>query len=202
MGRGNDYREPRRRDFDNDDFAAPQFGGGQRPASAPSRQEAGPPAAATVSWYNNDKGFGFVALNDGSDAFLHASVLERSGHSSVQPGAKLQVRVGRGPKGAQVIEVLAVDESTVTALPPPQSRSNVPSRPEGKTIEMTGVVKRYNTGKGYGFVSVEGSAKDVFVHITALRRSGLDSLQEGQRIVMDVAEGGKGREATTVRLAE
>jgi len=202
MGRGNDYREPRRRGFDDDDFAVPQFGGGQRPASAPPRQEAGPPIAATVRWYNNEKGFGFVALGDGSDAFLHASILERTGHSSLQPGAMLRVRVGPGSKGAQVIEVLTVDENTATPPSQSQTRSSVSSQPTGTAIEMTGVVKWYNADKGYGFVAVEGSGKDVFVHVTALRRNGLSGLQEGQRITMDVAEGSKGPEATVVRLTE
>ena len=53
-----------------------------------------------VKWFNSDKGFGFVQLADGSgDAFLHVSVVERSGHSSVPPGATLEVRTGAGPKG-------------------------------------------------------------------------------------------------------
>ncbi len=45
------------------------------------------PVQAVVKWYNPEKGFGFVQLADGSgDAFLHVSVVERSGHGSVPPG--------------------------------------------------------------------------------------------------------------------
>jgi CspA family cold shock protein len=45
-----------------------------------------------VKWYNADKGFGFVQLADGSgDAFLHVSVVERSGHDSISPGTTLEV---------------------------------------------------------------------------------------------------------------
>jgi cold shock CspA family protein len=58
------------------------------------------PVQAVVKWYNPDKGFGFVQLANGSgDAFLHVSVVERSGHGSVPPGATLEVRAGPGPKG-------------------------------------------------------------------------------------------------------
>jgi CspA family cold shock protein len=58
----------------------------------------GPPVQAVVKWYNPDKGFGFLQLADGSgDAFLHVSVVERSGHGSVPPGATLEVRAAPGP---------------------------------------------------------------------------------------------------------
>ena len=60
-----------------------------------------PRISSKVKWYNADKGFGFVQLAGGSgDAFLHVSVVERSGHGSIPPGATLEVRAGPGPKGA------------------------------------------------------------------------------------------------------
>ncbi len=49
-----------------------------------------------------------------------------------------------------------------------------------------GTVKWFNTTKGYGFIQPEGSSKDVFVHISAVQRSGLNSLAEGQRVSFDV----------------
>ena len=80
------------------------------PSSSP-QAGFGPELDATVKWFNPDKGFGFVALADGSgDVFLHANALTNAGHGSVSPGASLRVRVGQGQKGRQVMEVLAVDE--------------------------------------------------------------------------------------------
>lgn len=46
----------------------------------------------------------------------------------------------------------------------------------------TGTVKFFNTAKGYGFIQPEDGGKDVFVHITAVQRAGMDGLEEGQRI--------------------
>ena len=47
-------------------------------------------------------------------------------------------------------------------------------------------VKWFNTTKGFGFIQPEGGSKDVFVHISAVQRSGLNSLIEGQRVSFDV----------------
>ena len=49
-----------------------------------------------------------------------------------------------------------------------------------------GVVKWYNSQKGYGFIQPEGGGKDVFVHVSALERSGLRSLAEGQKVSFDI----------------
>jgi CspA family cold shock protein len=49
-----------------------------------------------------------------------------------------------------------------------------------------GTVKWFNTTKGYGFIQPEGGSKDVFVHISAVQRSGLNGLAEGQRVSFDV----------------
>jgi CspA family cold shock protein len=51
-----------------------------------------------------------------------------------------------------------------------------------------GTVKFFNTAKGYGFIQPEGGSKDVFVHISAVERSGLGTLSEGQRVSFDVVE--------------
>ena len=59
----------------------------------------------------------------------------------------------------------------------------------------TGTVKWFNTTKGYGFIAPEAGAKDVFVHITAVQRSGLHGLAEGQRVQFEVARGANGKDA-------
>ncbi len=49
-----------------------------------------------------------------------------------------------------------------------------------------GTVKFFNTQKGYGFIAPEGGGGDVFVHISAVERAGMQSLNEGQRVSFDV----------------
>lgn len=50
----------------------------------------------------------------------------------------------------------------------------------------TGTVKWFNTTKGYGFIQPDEGGKDVFVHVTAVERSGLKGLRDGQKISYDV----------------
>lgn len=57
-----------------------------------------------------------------------------------------------------------------------------------------GTVKWFNTKKGYGFIAPEGGDKDVFVHISALEKAGLHSLDEGQKVEYELAEN-KGKES-------
>jgi cold shock protein len=63
-----------------------------------------------------------------------------------------------------------------------------------------GTVKWYNAAKGFGFVIMDGDAKEVFVHATALNRAGITSLNEGQRVYIGVADGRKGPEAASIQL--
>jgi cold shock protein len=56
-----------------------------------------------------------------------------------------------------------------------------------------GTVKWFNATKGFGFIQPEGGSKDVFVHITALERAGLRSLDDGQQVTFDLEKGRDGR---------
>jgi cold shock protein len=56
-----------------------------------------------------------------------------------------------------------------------------------------GTVKWFNTMKGYGFIQPDDGAKDVFVHISAVERSGLGSLKEGQKLSFDLERGQQGK---------
>jgi len=188
----------------------------------------GPVLTGTVKWFNPEKGFGFVEMDDAEgDVFLHVAVLESSGRKSVAPGAKLECRVGAGTKGRQVTEVVSVDESD--AQPDAGARRGPPRAAGGfgagggfgggaggggfgggapraprstpdmsDAVEMSGKVKWYNAEKGFGFIEVGDGGRDVFVHATALMRSGLAALDQGQSVRIKVVQGMKGREAATV----
>lgn len=57
----------------------------------------------------------------------------------------------------------------------------------------TGTVKWFNVTKGYGFIEPDDGSKDVFVHITAVQKSGMDGLQEGQRVSFALEPGRSGK---------
>lgn len=246
MSRDNDFRDRRRsRDHAPDPWAhemAPPMP--SRPSFSRQADFAGPEVGATVKWFNAQKGFGFVQLTDGSgEAFLHIRPVEAAGHSTLEPGTTLTVRVGQGQKGAQVTQVLDVDTSTAEA-PAPRGGGyggggyggdrggyggdrggyggdrggyggggygdrGAPRRPGGRFFdpsvldgvpEEAGIVKWFNPERGFGFIALERGGKDVFVHQSALSRSGIHDLQEGQQVIVKLVEGPKGPEAGSIQL--
>ncbi|MBV8612953.1 MAG: CspA family cold shock protein [Acetobacteraceae bacterium] len=200
---------------------------GWAPPPSPSRPAfrsspimgAGPEVDAVVKWFNADKGFGFVELGDGTgDAFLHASAIERMGSAPPVPGTQLRVRVGQGQKGRQVQEITHVGEvGPAPAQAPRAPRSGgfgggggyggggyAAREPSYQAVptgeEITGTVKWFNAQKGFGFITPESGGKDVFVHISALNRSGMSDLREGQVVRVQVVQGRKGPEAGSISL--
>lgn len=231
MGKGKDFRPPRRRGGFDDDMMPSfdirperpprsSFGG---PSPFDSAPPAGPAVEATVSWFNPEKGFGFTSLTDGSgDAFLHIGQLQAIGRDNVAAGATLKVQVAQGAKGKQVVKVLDVDESTATATPrAPRPAGGGPRaggfgdrggfgapRPPRRNVDLSaaapldGVVKWFNPEKGFGFVAGDDGGKDVFVHISVLQSAGVAPLIDGQRVAMKVVETPKGREAVEISLLD
>jgi CspA family cold shock protein len=66
-------------------------------------------AQGTVKWFNPDKGFGFIAPDDGSaDVFVHFSAIESSGYRTLEENQKVEYNVTQGPKGPQAAQVRAL----------------------------------------------------------------------------------------------
>lgn len=66
----------------------------------------------------------------------------------------------------------------------------------------TGTVKWFNAQKGYGFIQPDSGGKDVFVHISAVERAGLNSLAEGQKIKYEIAQDRGKESAANLSLAD
>jgi CspA family cold shock protein len=167
----------------------------RRTDSAPEDAPPTRTVEAKVKWFNASKGFGFLTMADGSaDAFLPMAILRRAGYEDVREGASITCEVGAGAKGPLVTNVLNIDLSTAVE---PGMAAERRARPSS-TLE--GAVKWFEPDKGYGFVAPDGGGKDVFIHITALRRSGLEMLGPGQRVRVEVIDGRKGLEADHITL--
>ena len=68
-------------------------------------------------------------------------------------------------------------------------------------MSIQGKVKWFNATKGFGFIEREDKEKDVFVHVSAVRNSGMDVLDEGQALTFEVEEGAKGPSAVNLKTA-
>ena len=155
---------------------------------------------ARVKWFNASKGFGFVTPIDGSqDAFLPMAVLRRAGYEDLRDGASVTCEISDGTRGPLVTSILNIDNSTATA-PPSVGSSGFDRRASHPVTTIEGEVKWFEPEKGYGFISPDGGGRDVFIHITALRRSGVTALDPGQRVRVEVVEGKKGQEAERITL--
>lgn len=60
----------------------------------------------TVKWFNNTKGYGFIAHEGGADIFVHFSAIEGNGYRSLTEGQTVEFSVEQGPKGLQAVNVI------------------------------------------------------------------------------------------------
>ena len=68
-------------------------------------------------------------------------------------------------------------------------------------MSLQGKVKWFNSTKGFGFIEREDKEKDVFVHVSAIRNSCMDALDEGQALTFEVEDGPKGPSAVNLKTA-
>jgi cold shock protein len=82
----------------------------RRPAGWPSLVvlEGGTLAEGTVKWFSNDKGYGFIAREEGEDVFVHFSAIEMDGYKSLTEGQRVSFEVVQGSKGLQAANVQAL----------------------------------------------------------------------------------------------
>ena len=166
-------------------FGAPRGGGGGGGAGGMPAQVVGT-GQGKVKFFNVQKGFGFIQQDGGGeDVFVHISQVERAGLEGLAEGQELQFNlVDRGGK------ISAADLQVVGDVIAPQQRA--PSR-ELTGEKAVGTVKFFNAMKGFGFITRDDGKEDAFVHISAVERSGIQGIQEGDRFEFDLEVDRRGK---------
>lgn len=160
----------------------------------------------TVKWFDPDKGFGFIARDDGGpDLFVHRSAL---GMQTLGEGDRVDFVAGSGMKGPAATNITILERN-----PDPKPRRTggyseggySSGGDYGSTVDvsslpiMTGVVKRYDSAKGFGFITPDDGGNDVFVHRSAC---GYGGLVEGDHVEFRLGDGPKGPRAEQVRVVD
>ncbi len=141
----------------------------------------------TVKFFNTQKGFGFIQRDEGGeDIFVHISAVERAGLEGLAEGQTLEFNlVDRGGK-------VSASDLTVVGDVIPVAKREAPQR-ELTGERATGAVKFFNSMKGFGFITRDDGQPDAFVHISAVERSGLSTLNEGDTLEFDIEVDRRGK---------
>lgn len=146
---------------------------------------------ASVKWFDEKKGFGFLTHDKFGDIFIHKRVLRAKGIDTLTTGDSLTVDIGPGEKGRyQVIHLHSLAAAATPATAEEQKW-------------QAGTLDFFNSGRGYGFVSVIGLTDDVFLPGRVVEPSLTPKLTSGQRVEVLISRDnrGKGYAVTSIRIA-
>jgi len=156
----------------------------------------------TVKFFNPQKGFGFIVREDGGeDVFVHISAVEQAGLTDLADGQPLEFTlVDRGGRISATNlkidgEPMAVERSGGGAAPggPGGDRAGPQRQLTGE--KASGTVKFFNAMKGFGFIQRDDGQPDAFVHISAVERAGMPTLNEGDRLEFEIEVDRRGKYA-------
>jgi CspA family cold shock protein len=153
-----------------------------------------------VKFFNPQKGFGFIVRDDGGeDVFVHISAVEAAGLTDLADGQPLEFTlVDRG--GRISATDLKIEGEPMEVVRTPRAEGGFGGGDRGPQRQLTGekaqgTVKFFNSMKGFGFISRDDGQPDAFVHISAVERAGLPSLNEGDRLEFEIEVDRRGKYA-------
>ncbi len=162
--------------------------------------------SGVVKFFNGQKGFGFVVRDDGGeDVFVHICAVEQAGLTGLAEGQPLGFTlVDRGGR-ISATELMIDGEPLPVDGPRPAARSRRGGprgarRCGGPLRQLTGekasgTVKFFNAMKGFGFIQRDDGQPDAFVHISAVERAGMPTLNEGDRLEFELEVDRRGKYA-------
>ncbi|MGI5191940.1 cold-shock protein [Promicromonospora sp. CA-289599] len=174
--------------------------GAQAAQAAQAARPVSDGADGTVSWYDDAKGFGFIAPDSGDeDVFVHVRALG-PGMTELAEGARVTFDVVDGDKGPNARNVRLVRGSGNGNARTATDRGR-PSRTAasgGPVRGGEGTVARYDADRGFGFITPDAGGADLFVHVSVVR--GDEVLEEGDRVRFKVRQSDRGPQADSVEL--
>ncbi len=148
-----------------------------------------------VKFFNPQKGFGFIVRDDGGeDVFVHISAVEQAGLTDLADGQPLEFTlVDRGGR-------VSATNLRIDGEPMPVERGGGGADRGGPQRQLTGekaqgTVKFFNAMKGFGFIQRDDGQPDAFVHISAVERAGMPTLNEGDRLAFELEVDRRGKYA-------
>lgn len=174
-------------------FGGPRGGGGMPPQVVGEGK-------GVVKFFNAQKGFGFIVRDDGGeDVFVHISAVEQAGLTGLAEGQPLEFTlVDRGGRVSATDLKIEGDPLPVEERAPREGGFGGGERGPQRQLtgeKASGTVKFFNAMKGFGFISRDDGQPDAFVHISAVERAGLVSLNEGDRLEFELEIDRRGKTA-------
>ena len=155
-----------------------------------------------VKFFNPQKGFGFIVRDDGGeDVFVHISAVEQAGLTDLADGQPLEFTlVDRGGRISATDLKIEGEPMEVVRSSAPREGGREGGFGGGPQRQLTGekaqgTVKFFNSMKGFGFISRDDGQPDAFVHISAVERAGLPTINEGDRFEFDIEVDRRGKYA-------